>query len=61
MWHLTRDTWQVTPDMWHILSKFGIYDILKIRRKKVGYSVTESITRLYIEQPWLHRVYLKKK
>ena len=45
MWHVTRDMWHGTCDMWHvvgvnILSKFQlfwlvIYDILKIRRKRL--------------------------
>ena len=64
MWHVTCDTWHVTRDIFggvNILSKFQfpfvIYDIMKIWRKRMSYLMNEWITRLFIEQPRLHRVY----
>ena len=54
-WQVTPDTWHLTPDMWHgggvnLLSKcqlswFGIYDILKIGRKRIGYVLNEWINQ----------------
>ena len=47
-WHMTSDTWHMTCDMWHVVGGehslkisapsliwFVIYDILKIRRKRL--------------------------
>ena len=38
-----------------------IYDILKIRRKRLTDWLTEFIMRLIVEQPWLHRVCYKER
>ena len=56
MWHMTCDTWYAPCDIWHIVGGehflkisapkgfwFVIYDILKIRRKRLTYSLNEWI------------------
>ena len=51
MWHVTCDTWHVTHDKWHMTHvgawtfSFGGKGLLK-----------ELITKLFVEQPWLHQV-----
>ena len=71
MWHVTCDTWHVICDTFGggehsleisapLLLPFVIYDIMKIWRKRMtdlmNEWINESVTRLFIEQPWLHRV-----
>ena len=68
MWHMTCDTWHVTCDMlWglNIVSKFqlpssyGLWFMIFWRFGGKG-SLTdwpnELITKVFAEQPWLHRV-----
>ena len=67
-WHMTRDTWHVTCDMYggvNILSKFQLPSsyclIFMILWRYWGKgsltdSMNQSVTRLFIEQPRLHRV-----
>ena len=60
IWHLTPDTEHVTPDMWHMvrgehylkisasqLLPFGIYDVLKIWRKRLTHLINESQSCLW--------------
>ena len=73
MWHVTLDMWRVTCDKWQVwggehslkisvpqLLLLVIYDIMKIRRKRLTDWLNEwmnqSMTKLFIEQPQLHRV-----
>ena len=67
MWHVTCDMWHVTCDTWHVWGNehslkisasllFVIYDIMNIWRKRMIRLINESVTRLFIEQPRLHRV-----
>ena len=68
-WHVTHDTWHMTRlgGGVNILSKFQLpssyrlwfYDIMKIWRKGMSDRMNQSVTRLFIEQPRLHRVCLK--
>ena len=67
---VTRDTWHVTPDMWHvvgvnILSKFqlsssyGLGVMMFWRsggKESVNESINQSVTEVFVEQLWLHRV-----
>ena len=71
-WHMTRGTWHVTHDMlgvMNILSKFQFPSpyclwIMMLWRyggkgsmiESINESINESVTRLFIEQPRLHRV-----
>ena len=62
MWHVTRDMLHAVGGGHSLkisapyLFWFVIYDILKIRRKKLTEWLPELITRLILEQPRLHRV-----
>ena len=67
-WHVTHDMWHMTRDMFggvNILSKFqlpssyGLWFMILWRSGGKGWlskSVNQWITRLFIEQPRLHRV-----
>ena len=66
-WHVTRDTWHMTCDMlWgvNILSKvqlpcsYGLWFLEDWEEKddQLNQWINEWITRLFIEQPRLHRV-----
>ena len=71
-WHMTRDMWHVTHDTWHIVLdehslkisapqhfRFGIDSVWNIFPQTMSYLpylINEWITRLFIEQPRLHRV-----
>ena len=69
MWHVTCDTWHVTRDMWHMTRLGGwtlsqnsslaltvcdlwYYEDLEEKDEWIN----EWMTRLFIEQPRLHRV-----
>ena len=67
--HMTGDMWHVTPDMWHTvggehslkisapqLLRFGIDIVLKILNKRITQGMNESVTKVIVEQPRLHRV-----
>ena len=67
MWHLTRDMWHVTRDMfaggWTFSQNFSslaltVYDLWYYEdlEERMTDSVNELMTRLFIEQPRLHRV-----
>ena len=66
MWHLTPDTWHLAPDMWHvvgvnILSTFQLSSsyslgVMMFWRFGGQVSLSDLITRLFVEQPQLHRV-----
>ena len=62
--------WLVTPDIWHVtqgggehslkisdpqLLRFGIDSVLKIPNKSNTDLINESVTKVFIEQPQLHR------
>ena len=60
MWHVTRDMFGEGGE--HSLKVsapklllFVIYDIMKIWRKRLTDWIDELMTRLFIEQPQLHR------
>ena len=67
MWHVTRDTWQVTRDtgrVWGgehpfkvsapLLTVCDLWYYKDLEEKDE--SLNQWMTRLLIEQPWLHRV-----
>ena len=69
--HMTCDTWQVTHVMWHTgggehcvkisdpyLLRFGSNDVLKILSKRSSQQMNELMTKLFVEQPWLHLNYV---
>ena len=67
MWHVTRDTWHVTRDTFggvNILSKFQLSSsycfwfmiLWWYFRKRMNHLINESVTRLFVGQPRLHRV-----
>ena len=58
-WQVTPDTWHLTPDIWHVTHTGGwtfSQNFWKIWRKRFTELTNESMTRLYVEQPWLHLV-----
>ena len=67
-WHLTRDTWHLTCDTWwgvNILSKFQLPSSFGLGGKGIWrsggkgsltWSISEWITKVFIEQPRLHQV-----
>ena len=69
MWQVICDWWQVTRDTWLMvwgehflkmsalrLSRFGSYDVLKIWRKRITELISKRMTKVFVEQPRLHRV-----
>ena len=70
-WHLTPDTWHLTCDTWwgvNILSKFQLPSSFDLGGKVIWrsggkgsltYSLDQSVMKLFIEQPRLHRVWEK--
>ena len=61
-WHVTHDVWHVKCDIWHMVggedslkmsalqfSGFGIYDVLKIGRKRSTGFINYSLTKLYMD------------
>ena len=67
-WKVTRDTWQVTHDTYcgmNILSKFQLSSSSRLgltvlwiyfHKPWLNYLITNWITKLFVEQPRLHRV-----
>ena len=71
-WHVTCDTWHVTHDTWHVwggwtfsqnfsslaltVCDLWYYEDLEEKDRSVNQWINELITRLFIEQPRLHRV-----
>ena len=67
-WHVTRDTWHVTRDTFggvNILSKFQLPSSYRLwflilwrsgGKGSLNQSISESVTRLFVGQPRLHRV-----
>ena len=65
MWHVTHDMWYVTHDIWQV---GGVKPSLRISAltvwawrcfeylKEKGEWVNQSVTKVFIEQPQLHRV-----
>ena len=64
-WQVILDTWHMTYDTWWgvtILSIFqlpsfyglGVYDVLKVDRKRIGHLMNYWVTQMFVEQPWLH-------
>ena len=65
-WNLTPDTWHMTHDMWHVvgykhyikilpplLLQFGCNDVLRFEGK---FLLKDLVTKVFLEQPRLHRV-----
>ena len=71
MWHVRRDMWHVRRDTWHVLGRGNILSKFQLpssyllwfmilwRSGGKGWVtewINQSVTRLFIEQPRLHRV-----
>ena len=57
--HMTCDTCQITCDMGQMGGKRSKHSLtnsgfLKFARKRISYSVSQSVTKLFVGQPWQH-------
>ena len=70
-WHRTPDNWHVTCNMWPVtrgggehslkilapqLFRFWKDSVVKIFPQRITQLVPKLITKVFVEQPWLHRV-----
>ena len=68
-WHMTHNTWHMTHDMWHMVAgehslkisapsllQFRCTDVLKAWRKRASDLINQWVTKVFVEQPWLHPV-----
>ena len=71
MWHMIRDMLHMEGDMWHVTHRgcgklshnfsslaLTVWELwyLKIWRKRITQWLNWSVTKLFVEQPWLHWV-----
>ena len=66
-WHVTHDTWHMTHSVgWTFSQNFSFlalpvwewqcFEYISTNHQLLSYSITQLITKLFVEQPRLHRV-----